>query len=407
MQIHRIGTHGVILALTVLGLSACDETPLVQEDSGRDTVVHDAPDDADLPDVFAEKPFVEFGEIVAPNMIDCVTDDGVTTRNCNHHGSSVWVTKDQTVVAVWYQGAGEKSLDSRILWAKRPAGQDWTDWKVLYDLTDHAEGNPVFWVNDVTGDWHLFYVTLFGPTWNDGQIRMITSTDEGKTWSAPMVLREEHKWMTRNKPIRMTNGEILLPTYDERLYTPTFMISDNDFTTTPLEIDMGEYLFFHINEIQPSVIERRDGTIVAIMRNTNEDVDHYAWKITSTDFGRTWSLPETTPIPNNGHSNEMIKLADGRWAITFNNNLMDRYPVSIALSGDEGQTWDIVANVRDDCPDTSCSYGYPSIAQDPVDQSLWVTYTHNRETVGWVHVNEAWLKINHVGFVAPEVEQMQ
>jgi predicted neuraminidase len=51
-----------------------------------------------------------------------------------------------------------------------------------------------------------------------------------------------------------------------------------------------------------------------------------------------------------------------------------------------------VADVRDDCPSPgACSYGYPSIAQDPTDDTLWISYTHNRQTIGWVHVSERWI----------------
>jgi len=29
--------------------------------------------------------------------------------------------------------------------------------------------------------------------------------------------------------------------------------------------------------------------------------------------------------------------------------------------------------------------------QSRLDGTLWVTYTMNRDTIGWVHFNEAWL----------------
>jgi predicted neuraminidase len=361
-------------------------------DPGDSAGPGDIPGEFFLPDVPLGPAFHQTGLIVPADSIGCVDDDGNPSEDCNHHGSSVWVTADGTVIAVWYHGKGEKSKDSAVLWAKRPAGGDWQDWEVLYDLPDHAEGNPVFWVNDRTGVWHLFFITLFGPTWNDGQIRMITSSDEGANWSDVTVLREEHHWMIRNKPIRMSNGEVLLPCYDESLYTPTFMVSGDDFQTSGDQIDMGENLLLTVNQIQPTVLERTDRTLVALMRNSNSYVPQYAWEMTSTDFGRTWSEPSASPIPNGNHSNEMIRLRSGRWAIAFNNSLGSRYPLSVALSEDEGLTWTVVADVRDDCPSPgACSYGYPSIAQDPTDDTLWISYTHNRQTIGWVHVSERWI----------------
>jgi predicted neuraminidase len=32
------------------------------------------------------------------------------------------------------------------------------------------------------------------------------------------------------------------------------------------------------------------------------------------------------------------------------------------------------------------------VVQNTRDGTIWASYTHNRETIGWVHFNEAWLK---------------
>ena len=346
------------------------------------------------------------GLVLPEDSIPCVTDDGESSDSCNHHGSSVTVTDDGTVLVTWYHGHREKSLDSKILWARLPPdAEEFEHWEVLYDEPERAQGNPVLWINDQTGDWQLFFITLFGPTWNDGQIKMITSADRGATWSPPAVLREELNWMVRNKPIRLSNGELLLPCYDEFLYTPTFLVSGDDFASSWEEIDM----FFAdppavglIGKIQPTVLERDDNTLVALMRNENEQAEQRAWQFTSSDQGRTWSEASLSAVPNCGNSMEMIELRSGAWIIVFNNSHQRRFPLSVALSDDQGRTWSAVADIQAECPVERCSFGYPSIAQNPVDETIWVTYTHNRRAIGWVQLNERFVRESSSTFATPE-----
>ena len=98
----------------------------------------------------------------------------------------------------------------------------------------------------------------------------------------------------------------------------------------------------------------------------------------------------------------MAKLTSGRVVVIFNNSTSDRFPLNAAISEDEGRTWRAVGTLNDECDRGSCGYSYTSLAQDPTDRSIWVTYTHNRETIGWVHFNEAWLLQQTDQFVLPD-----
>ena len=339
------------------------------------------------------EPLFEQGLIVAEDAIPCLEwETGAVLEHCNHHGSSVDVTADGTVIATWYHGKGEKSKDSRILWAKRPPGGDWQPWEVLYDDPGRAEGNPVIWVSE-TGEWLLFFVTIEGESWSDAVIRLIRSGDRGEHWSEPVTLRAAWNGMTRNKPIRLPDGELLLPLYDESWYAPASMRSDDDFVSQWQEFWLeGPALISHIHMIQPTVIPRADGSVFALLRNTNEAVPQQAWEMESLDGGETWGAARASVVPNHGASLEMIPMADGAVALTFNNSTSGRFPLSAALSDDEGRSWSAVADLTPECPGGGCSYAYPSIAQDPSDGSLWITYTHDRRTIGWVHTNAPWIR---------------
>lgn len=411
--------------VTGLGLLACgsagagSDTAPAEIDEIADTAGADAPSEtADvppLPDVPPDAPpadtaqevltdpLLEHGLIVDLDAIPCLDWDTQTPEaDCNHHGSSVIVQPDGTVLATWYHGKGEKSKDSRLLWAKKPKGGPWQPWAVLFDDPGRAEGNPTIWRSERTGELVVFFVTLHGDSWDDGILRAIRSADDGATWSAPVTLREELAWMTRNKPIRLASGELLLPTYDEALYCPSFLISADDFVADWIEIPFeGVELVKHPHQIQPTVIQRADGTIFAMLRNTNPVVPQVAWEMTSVDDARSWTKATASVIPNSSASLEMIQARRGVVALTFNNSVTGRCPLAVALSDDEGRTWSAVANVLDDCLASGGSYGYPSIAEDPTDGSFWVTYTHDRRTIGWVHVTEAWIRAHPAPLAKP------
>jgi|GEM_PF-347555 len=412
------------MLMTVLALLGCgsagagSDAPPAEVAETAETADTDSPaelTDAEPPDVLADQPapdtgqevlaepLQEHGLIVDLDAIPCLDWDTQTPdAACNHHGSSVLVQPDGTVLATWYHGKGEKSKDSRLLWAKKPKGEPWQPWAVLFDDPGKAEGNPTLWRSERTGELVVFFVTLEGPAWEDGRIRAIRSVDDGATWSAPVTLRDELDWMTRNKPLRLANGELLLPTYDEALYCPSFLISADDFVADWIEIPFeGAELVKHPHQIQPTVIQRADGTIFALLRNTNPVVPQQAWEMTSADDGRTWSKAAASVIPNSSASLEMVEARRGVVALAFNNSVSGRCPLAVALSDDEGRTWSAIANVLDDCLASGGSYGYPSIAEDPTDGSFWITYTHDRRTIGWVHVTEAWIRAHPAPLAKP------
>lgn len=358
----------------------------------------------DAPDVPPPPPLFERGEVIPPDSLPCtVFGTGEEKLDCNHHGSSVAVTADSTVLVAWYHGVAEKSKDSRVVWSRSQGeGEGFGGAEVLFDDPEHAEGNPVIWVHE-DGTFYLFFVTILGGnSWNDGVLRLIRSEDGGESWSDVQTLREEWGWMTRNKPIRMSNGNLLLPTYDETLYIPSFMISGDDFHTDWVEIAFGDdpqALVDHLSMIQPTVIERDDGTIFSLSRNTSS-VHSMAYEMTSPDFGVTWTPGVLGQVPNDSTGIEMTQLKSGRVVLAFNNTLSGRYPLSAALSEDGGQTWSVVTDIDGPC-DTpgGCSHGYTSVAQDPVDESIWITFTDERNTIGWVHFNETWLLAQEGEFV--------
>lgn len=340
-----------------------------------------------------DEPYYDKGFILPPDSLECIpVDTGVPQLNCNHHGSVVAELEDGTVAALWYHGEHEKSLDSRLVWSKvEPGKASWTWPEVVYDDPNLSEGNATLWKHE-DGTLFIFFVTIFGEGWDDTKIRMMTSVNDGDLWSAPIFLREQYCWNVRHRPVRLTNGDLLLPLYNECLAYPVFMRSSDDFVTWTEESHLSlDYFLGHLGQIQPALIVQEDGTVAAITRDgfpTNR-----IKKMSSEDNGISWTASRSVGLPNSGTSVDWVKLNNGHVVIVFNNDPQKRFPLTVALSHDNGESFVALRNLNDECAEDNCSYSYPSIMQSSVDDSIWVTYSFERSTIGWVNFNEVWLEL--------------
>lgn len=340
----------------------------------------------------SQEPLYEKGFILPPDSLLCVPKTtGIPQTQCNHHASAVAWLPDGAMAAVWYHGEFEKSLDSRVVWSRKPAGSSkWTQPEVLYDDPDHSDGNPTLWVHE-DGTLFVFLSVIVGKGWDDAQIRMLKSHDGGATWSAPVTLRSALCWNVRHRPVRLANGDLLLPLYNDCLALPAFMRSSDDFSTWEEQFDPPEpqYLLDHLGQIQPALVVQADGGVAAITRDGS--AKRRIHRMVSYDHGLTWTPSEPLDLPNSGTSVDQTRLLSGHVVVVFNNHPDRRFPLSAALSLDEGRTFTAIRDLDAECPADHCSFAYPSVAQDLGDGTIWVTYTYDRRTIGWVRFNEAWL----------------
>jgi len=336
-----------------------------------------------------QSPVFEKGLVLAYDSLPCTPIGGVPQNDCNHHGSSVAELGDSTIAIAWFHGVAEKSLDSRIVWAKRaPGAQIFSTPEVLYDDPTRSEGNSVLWREK--GTLWLFFVNIEGNGWAQARMRFMRSIDDGATWTPPVTLSDSDCWMLRYPPVRAPSGNLVLPGYYECLAVPTFVRSSNDFSTWSLVETWkdGTFLLDHVGSIQPSMIVTTDGGLAAVMRDGTSR--QRLQRMESGDEGRTWTKNVSTGLPNPGAATAQTRLKDGHVVVVFDNAPNARAPLSAALSTDDGRHFVAVRDlVIDDCATDECSYPY--VVQSERDGTIWVAYTHNRRTIGWVHFNEAWL----------------
>ncbi|HYO81598.1 MAG TPA: exo-alpha-sialidase, partial [Bryobacteraceae bacterium] len=121
----------------------------------------------------------------------------------------------------------------------------------------------------------------------------------------------------------------------------------------------------------PSVVQRKDGTLVAYMRDNGPPPKRILTS-ESKDRGMTWTPAEDTQLPNPGASVEAISLRDGRWLIVYNDTERGRHSLAVSVSDDEGSTWKWTRHLEQR---PNCQFHYPSVIQAG-DGSVHVTYSY-------------------------------
>ncbi|PYV11513.1 MAG: hypothetical protein DMG23_04135 [Acidobacteria bacterium] len=301
------------------------------------------------------------------------------------HGSTLVELPSGELLAAWYAGSTEGAEDTAELGARLPAGAtSWSKPTVLADTPHKPDGNPVLHLDRKGRVW-LFYVTIEGlscePAWDRCRLKCRISTDAGRTFGQERILREELGWMDRNKPIYLTNGELLLPLYDERDWSSHMFISPDDGETW----GKTQSIAAPGGNIQPTVVELGDGSLLAFMRTGSPR--RRLWKSTSGDNGRTWTPPSEIDLPNPNSACDMVRLRNGHLVLVINNTPEGRTPLTVALSTDEGRTW----NHRRNLETANGEFSYPAVVQTR-DGLIHVTYTYLRKSIKHAAFDEAWIE---------------
>jgi predicted neuraminidase len=140
--------------------------------------------------------------------------------------------------------------------------------------------------------------------------------------------------------------------------------------------------------IQPAVLERKDGTVVAYMRENGPL--RKVRVAESKDGGMTWGTVGVAVLPNPGSGLDAVRLTNGHWALIYNDTTKGRSSLAVSISDDEGKSWKWTRHLEKH--DTG-SYHYPALIQAK-DGSLHAVYSyfvaggksmkHARFTEDWV-----------------------
>jgi predicted neuraminidase len=291
----------------------------------------------------------------------------------SNHAVSVIVLPDGDLLASWFAGTREGAPDAAI-WSSRCDGS-WSEPGLVADTQGKPDGNSVLWL-DGEGRLRVWYVTMMGRGWASCVVRERVSPDYGETWGPERMIREEWGLIVRNEPIEW-NGRILMPMYDERDWSAFVGVSSDGGDTweesAPVRANVGL--------IQPALAPLSDGRLLMFLRSRGGAI----YRSYSAD-GFEWTEPEATDLPNPNSAVELIGLASGALLCVYNPTSKGRSPLRVALSGDEGGTWDTWRDLESEPGE----FSYPTAAQS-ADGVIHVLYTYRRETIAHAMFDEDWL----------------
>ena len=196
-------------------------------------------------------------------------------------------------------------------------------------------------------------------------------------------------WFTRTHPLELPSGRLLVPMYSDGYSFGIMAISDDGGITWK-----GSEPIVGLGGIQPSVVRKNNGTLVAYLRD-NGPAPKRALMSESTDDGESWTTARDTDILNPGSSLEVVRLRNGHWIMVYNDLERNRYSLVAAISDDEGKTWPVRRHLegRPDV-ETPDQYHYPSVMQSR-DDAIHVTYSYFTpagKSIKHARFNEDWVR---------------
>ena len=361
----------------------------------------------------------------------------------HNHASCIVEQPNGDLLVCWFHGSGERKADDVAIYgARKVKGEsNWRGPFVMADVKEFPDTNCCMYI-EPSGRLWLIWPTIIANLWETAILNVRYSTDYQNNADAPpkwnwqeiihikpgdkfaqtanqaydeylkrddldprvneyvSVLRERIAdkyfrrmgWMTRAHPTLLSTGRLIVPLYSDGFSFSLMAMTDdwggNWTFSTPL-VGGGN--------IQPSVVEKKDGTLVAIMRD-NGPIPKRAHVSESNDGGMTWSPVVDSDIPNPGAGLEWIALNNGEWALIYNDVENGRHSLAVSISDDEGKTWKWTRHLEQMKPEQG-SFHYPSIIQAK-DGSLHATYSYfirtgdenQQKTIKHAHFNLDWVK---------------
>ncbi len=369
----------------------------------------------------------------------------------HNHASSLVECPNGDLLACWFSGSGERTADDvQIPGARlRKGASRWSRPFVMADTPDYPDCNPVLFIDARKRLW-LVWIAILNHRWEGSLLKYRISTDYQRAvaprWTmgdvlhispderfvetvevwlkklesqraslpAPLQARLEvyartvrsHAndelsrrlgWMTRVPPL-IEGERICLPLYSDGF----------SFSLVAVSEDGGERWkpslpILGAGAVQPSLLRRKDGTLVAYLRD-NGPPPNRVFVAYSHDNGYTWTEATKTDLPNPGSSVAATALRTGEWLLVGNDTQQGRHRLAVWLSDDEGHSWQLMRYLEKDAPGRG-RYSYPCILQAR-DGTIHVTYSYalerddlprdergrpKRSAIKWARFDLAWL----------------
>ncbi|PYK96910.1 MAG: neuraminidase (sialidase)-like protein [Verrucomicrobia bacterium] len=350
----------------------------------------------------------------------------------HNHAPGIVECPNGDLLVSWYRGSGERNADDVAVYgARRRHGQSqWSEPFVMADTPGFPDGNTTMFI-DRRGRLWLFWPIVLANTWEScvTSYRVASQYEAGGSprweWQSPVLLKPEAfveemekgletrlklapvpavmtnrlpelkgriadklaqrlGWQPRCKPTVLRSGRILLPLYSDTYSVSIMAVSDDEGQTWFASRPLAGY-----GNIQPAVLQKSDGTLVAYMRE-NGPLNRVR-VAESSDEGISWGPVGVTELANPGSGLDALRLSNGHWLLVYNDTTRGRHRLAVSLSEDEGKSWKWTRHLENE---SSGSFHYPAIIQGR-DGTLHVIYSYfvaGGKSMKHAAFNEAWVK---------------
>ncbi len=351
----------------------------------------------------------------------------------HNHAPGIVECPNGDLLVSWYRGAGERSADDVAVYGarQRKGTNTWSDAFLMVDTPGFPDCNTTMMIDKQQRLW-LFWPVILANSWESCLTNYRVSSDyqgDGPPkwqWQASIPLkplrfeekmqktleqvasrpqyagargelfaahvRETMKnklsnrlgWQPRCKPTVLPSGRILLPLYTDTYSVGIMAISDDGGQTWTASEPLCGF-----GNIQPTVLRRNDGTLVAYMR---ENGPLRKIRVSeSKDDGVSWGPVGELDLPNPGAGIDGVRLANGHWLLVYNDTERGRNSLAVSLSEDEGRTWPITRHLE---KHDKGSYHYPAVIQgrDGTIHFVYSYFVDGGKSMKHVATNEAWIR---------------
>ena len=352
----------------------------------------------------------------------------------HNHAPGVVELPDGQLLVSWYRGSGERKADDVVVLGSRLAkgAAAWSEPFTLADNPGFPDCNTCLFLDASKTLW-LFWPIILDNGWGSALTNYRTSHDyagpgapvwdwQGVVWLKPADFQDRARelaksrlaatpekdraraeaffteidaalgdkllqrlgWQPRCKPTQTRSGRLVLPLYSDTYSFSLMALSDDGGKTWRASEPLIGF-----GNIQPAVLERRDGTLVAYMREngTLEKVR----VAESADGGETWGEVGVADLANPGSGLDGVRLASGHWILVHNDTVDGRSSLAVSLSEDEGRTWPFVRHLE---RQASGSYHYPAVIQgaDGTIHAVYSYFVEGGKSMKHAAFDEAWVR---------------
>jgi predicted neuraminidase len=272
------------------------------------------------------------------------------------HAASLVELKDGRIRAFWFSGSREGAPDVEIHSAVfDPAHGQWGAEQTVVNrkTTEQALlrfvrklGNPVA-ARAADGSLQLFYVTVSLGGWAGSSITVMSSSDEGETWSAPRRLVTSPflniSTLVKGTPFFYADGTLGLPVYHEFISKFGELLR---LDKTGAVVDKQRLAPGGRGTLQPVVLVQDEHDARVLMRHAGPQPRRVISVVTQ-DSGRHWSAPQASGLRNPDAALSAVVLPDGRMLAVLNDIEQGRDALSLVLSADGGASWKKIYQLED------------------------------------------------------------